>query len=135
MNNESSTPEDNSPRTLLRHADQLGVGVTVAASLVIICGYCLGNFGRQQNFLEVEKYKQPDVKFWVDINTAEWPELMQLPMVGEETARKIVRWREENGRFTDHEDVLKVPGIGPKTFQTIQPYFQPMPKTDSVAGS
>lgn len=134
MSNES-TPEENSRRILLRRADQLTVGVVVAASLVVICGYYVGNIGRQRNALEVEKYKRSDVQFWVDINTADWPELMQLPMIGEETARKIVRWREENGRFADHEDVMNVPGIGPKTFQAIQPYFQPMPKTHSVAGS
>lgn len=52
----------------------------------------------------------------ININTASAEELMQLRGVGEVTARKIIEFREQQGEFATPEDLMKVPGIGPKTF-------------------
>jgi len=57
----------------------------------------------------------------VDINTATVDELIELPGVGPATAQKIVRFREENGPFQRVEDLLKVKGIGEKSFQKLRP--------------
>jgi competence protein ComEA len=42
---------------------------------------------------------------------------MQLKGVGEKKAAVIIEFRETNGPFKLPEDFLKVPGIGPKTFE------------------
>jgi len=57
----------------------------------------------------------------VDINTATVDELIALPGIGETTAQRIVRFREENGPFQRVEDLLKVKGIGEKSFQKLRP--------------
>ena len=53
----------------------------------------------------------------VNINTASADELAQLKGVGEKKAAVIIEFRETNGPFKLPEDFLKVPGIGPKTFE------------------
>jgi competence protein ComEA len=52
----------------------------------------------------------------ININTASAEELTRLKGIGPSHAAKIVAYREENGPFKTPEDVIKVPGIGQKTF-------------------
>ena len=54
----------------------------------------------------------------ININTASADELAQLKGVGVKKAAVIIEYRETNGPFKLPEDLLKVPGIGPKTFET-----------------
>lgn len=59
----------------------------------------------------------------VPINRANEAELMTLPGIGPATARKIIAFRDANGPFTKAEDLLQVPGIGPKKLATIRAYI------------
>ena len=43
-----------------------------------------------------------------------------IPDVGPATAKSIISWREENGRFTAIDDLLSVSGIGDKTFADLK---------------
>ena len=58
----------------------------------------------------------------VNINTAGEEELSLLPRIGPATAKRIVEFREANGRFKALEDLLLVRGIGEITFALIEPY-------------
>lgn len=53
----------------------------------------------------------------VNINTATAEELTALKYVGEKSAQKIIEHRKANGPFEKVEDLLNVPGIGPKTLE------------------
>ncbi len=53
----------------------------------------------------------------VDINTASVQQLQALKYVGAKYAQKIIEYRESHGPFQKAEDIMKVPGIGPKTFE------------------
>lgn len=53
----------------------------------------------------------------ININTASADELISLKGVGEKKARTIIEFRENNGPFKQPEDIIKVPGIGPKTLE------------------
>lgn len=55
-----------------------------------------------------------------DINTAAAEELMLLSGIGEVRAADIIAYREENGGFRQIEDIMKVSGIGEKTFEEIK---------------
>lgn len=55
----------------------------------------------------------------VNINAAGATELETLPGVGPATAQKIVDDREKNGPFAAPEDLMRVPGIGPKKFEAL----------------
>lgn len=53
----------------------------------------------------------------ININTATADELLQLRGIGEKKAESIIEFREKQGPFKIPEDILKVPGIGTKTFE------------------
>ena len=53
----------------------------------------------------------------ININTASADELMDLKGIGEKKAAAIIEFRETNGIFKKPEDLMKVSGIGPKTFE------------------
>lgn len=56
----------------------------------------------------------------IDINTAEAEELTRLSGIGEKRAADIITYREANGGFSCIEDIMKVSGIGEKTFEKIK---------------
>ncbi len=56
----------------------------------------------------------------VNINTADETMLQELDGVGPATARKIIEYREANGRFTSPESIMDVDGIGEKTFADLE---------------
>jgi competence protein ComEA len=56
----------------------------------------------------------------VDLNTADATTLETLPGVGPATASKIVADRETNGPFASVEDIMRVPGIGEKKFESLK---------------
>ncbi len=53
----------------------------------------------------------------ININTATVEELVKLERVGPKYAARIIEYRETNGPFKTPEDIMKVKGIGPKTFE------------------
>ncbi|MBQ3795790.1 MAG: helix-hairpin-helix domain-containing protein [Butyrivibrio sp.] len=61
-----------------------------------------------------------DGKGLVNINTASSEELKSLPGIGEGIAGRIVRYRDENGRFSCIEDIMKISGIKEKLFDKIK---------------
>ena len=60
--------------------------------------------------------KTSKVNAKININTADEAELEKLPGVGPVTAKKIVEYRNNNGKFADIEDIKKVRGIGEGRF-------------------
>lgn len=53
----------------------------------------------------------------VDLNTASAPLLAYISGISGTIAKNIVTYREENGRFTDRKQLLKVAKLGPKAFE------------------
>lgn len=53
----------------------------------------------------------------ININKAPVEELIKLDRIGPEYAARIVQYREEKGPFEKPEDIIKVKGIGMKTFE------------------
>jgi competence protein ComEA len=121
-------------RPVLRHADQAAVAVLALAALVGMGVYWVVQGGPRGELIEIDRAEPLVARFRVDINSAGWPELAQLPTVGEVLARRIVESRQDDGAFVDHEDLLRVNGIGPRTLQRMKPYLLPMADRDEVAG-
>ncbi|EKN3345797.1 RNA-binding transcriptional accessory protein [Yersinia ruckeri] len=53
----------------------------------------------------------------VDLNTASVPLLTRVAGLTRMMAQNIVNWRDENGRFRNREQLLKVSRLGPKAFE------------------
>ena len=56
----------------------------------------------------------------------------QLPGIGAILAQRIIESRQNEGPFVDHDDLLRVRGIGPKRLDRLRPYLSPIPKTDNL---
>ena len=71
----------------------------------------------------------------INPNTAGEENLDRLPGVGAQVAGRIVRTRQDCGRFTEPDDLLSVPGLGPTTLARITPHLQrsTQPRFESAA--
>ncbi|MBE5862895.1 MAG: RNA-binding transcriptional accessory protein [Lachnospiraceae bacterium] len=56
-------------------------------------------------------------KVGVDVNTASAPLLEYISGINKTIAKNIVDYREQNGKFTNRRQLLKVPKLGPKAFE------------------
>jgi comEA protein len=63
---------------------------------------------------------QSSLKEKIDLNSASASQLELLPQIGPVLSQRIINYRETKGQFQKIEDLLKVPGIGPKTFDKIK---------------
>ena len=59
-------------------------------------------------------------KEMVNINKASQTELETLPGIGPSIALKIINYRNENGKFSNIEDLKKVSGIGENKYENIK---------------
>lgn len=109
----------------------------MAALLILgvaaVSGWCLHQHCQRERLIEIDRAEPRVARFQVDPNTADWPELAQLPGIGETLAQRIVESRETEGLFLDHEDLRRVRGIGPKTLDRMRPYLLPMPEARALA--
>ena len=60
----------------------------------------------------------------LDLNRATAQELIELPGIGEAMAKRILDFREQNGPFKRVEDLMKIKGIGEKSFEKLRPYVR-----------
>ena len=56
----------------------------------------------------------------VNINSSLEDDLIKLPGVGPKTAEKIIKYRMEHGDFQTKDDLMKVKGIGPAKLKKIK---------------
>ena len=61
-------------------------------------------------------------RYAVNVNEASAEELAALDVISDELAQRIVDDRNENGRFFTPEELMRVPGIGEKTYERIRAY-------------
>ena len=122
------------PHWLLRRTEQATVAILIGAGLLSVIGWWIYHGGARGRTVEIEQAEPQTARFQVDINKADWPELATLPGVGRKLAERIVQSREQNGPYTDIDDLRRVRGIGARTLETLRPYLRPMPRREAVAG-
>ena len=111
---------------LLRDADQTIVAFAIFLAMFATTAWFIIRGGCGGQLVEVELAPRHEYSFRVDINRATWPELAQLPGIGETTARKIIASREKDGPFAGHDGLRRVRGIGPKKAARIRPFLLPV---------
>ena len=131
---QATQPPSGRWRPILRRMDQAAVAVLVLFALVGMGVYWVVQGGPRGELIEIDRADPLTARFLVDINKADWPELAELPEVGETLARRIVDSRVKDGEFRDHDDLRRVRGIGPATLERVRPYLMPMPGQPEVAG-
>lgn len=126
------TPRDPTPLGW-RKADQVGIAFCVLLALVSMAMYWTA-VQRHGGLIDIREAPRRSAHYAVDVNQASWPELAQLPGIGETLVRRIVEMREAEGPFLDESDLLRVRGIGPRTLERIRPHLLPLPGRHDLAG-
>jgi competence protein ComEA len=112
----------------------LSAGSRISAAVEAAGGFLPGAEQDQINLAELlEDGEQVDIPGIIDtshinagrinINTATAAELDALPGIGSTTAQAIVDYRLQHGLFQVIQDIQKVPGVGPATFDLIRDYI------------
>lgn len=130
MSNDPRTGRRSTSPYLLRRADQAVVAGLVLVGLASMAGWWIAHGGGRGRLVEIDGAERRTAEFQVDLNEAEWPELAQLPGIGETLARRIVESRSREGPFRDHDDLQRVRGIGPKKLERVRPYLSPIPEQE-----
>lgn len=118
----------------LRSRDQAGLFVLAASGLLLTISYWVYHGGHRGQLIEIDRAPPLSAKYLVDVNKADWPEIIQLPGLGEVLAQRVIADRQNRGPFRDLDDLTRVDGIGAKTLEKIRPYLMPIPKdTDWAA--
>jgi competence protein ComEA len=120
---------------VLRRGEQAVLAGVVVCCLAAMMAAWFYQGQQRQRLIEIDRAAPIDIPYLVDINRAPWPEIAQLPDIGETLAKRIVESREADGPFRDHDDLRRVRGIGPKTLDGMRPYLLPMPNDETLAGS
>lgn len=68
---------------------------------------------------DVEIEEEYIVQFPIDLNTAGFEELVQLPGIGEKLAAAIIAYRDDIGGFANREQLLNIKGIGEGIYNDI----------------
>ena len=67
----------------------------------------------------------------VDVNTASAPLLARVSGLNASVAANVVKYREENGKFTSRKQILKVPKLGAKAFEQCAGFLR-VPESEEV---
>jgi competence protein ComEA len=120
-------------RYLLRPRDQRTVAALLAGALALLAAAWWRHGGYRGGIVDIDRAPPLAARFQVDVNHADWPELIQLPGVGEVLAQRLIAERDANGAFRDFDDLSRVRGLGPRTLERIRPYVLPILDDADVA--
>lgn len=121
-------------RWTLRWGDQAAAVIVLLILVAATSLYAWRDQSRRSQWIDIEQVDPQPAAFVVDVNQADWPELTQLPGIGETLAKRIVDSRENDGPFLDHNDLQRVRGIGPRTLERLRPYLLPAADVETIAG-
>ena len=121
--NPQPQPAQASPSYLLRRGDQVFVATMALVCLILLGLYWIRLNGWGQPPIEIDRLPARQYDYQLDVNRSTWVEWTLLEGIGEKTAKRIIADRDANGPFKSVEDVRRVPGIGPKTWEQIRPWL------------
>ena len=113
-------------RIILWPKDQLAIAGLLLVCLIGMSVFFLHRSYVQNGLIEIDRSGSLEADFQVDINTAQFGEIVVLPGVGEKLARTIVEHRHRSGPFNSVESITQVPGIGDKKLEALIPYLAPI---------
>jgi competence protein ComEA len=124
-----STPTD----ALIRPRERRTATVLTAGALALMAAGWWRHAGDAGGMIDIDRATPLTAQFQVNVNQADWPELMQLPGVGRTLAERVIAERQERGEFQSVEELTRVDGIGPRTIDRIRPYLLPIADEAEVA--
>ena len=95
-----------------------GMKITIPSMLDVEEDIITENSG--ENIIIESNKEYSSSKISININKATTDEFAKLPGIGNSLAARIVKYREENGKFKKIEDIKNVSGIGENKFEQIK---------------
>ena len=119
-----SDPQNETDRlkVFLKRADQLALATIVLACASVFVIYVVVDHRSRNGLVDIDTAPRKNVQYMVNINQANWPELANLPGIGENLARAIVERREQFGEFETIDQLMEIRGIGERKIEAIKPY-------------
>lgn len=92
-----------------------------AVMLAVLIGLRVFEYNRRESIPLREYSSMPAASsvLLVNINTASLDELVELPGIGSELARRIIEYRGQNGGFKSTDEIMRVTGIGQTTYDRL----------------
>ena len=109
----------------LRRRDQAVVAIIGLTFWIVLTTLWFVKGGAAGQLVDIDYVAAQPARFVVDINEAAAAEFALLPGIGKLKSLRIVELRDRKGRFRDHDELLEVKGIGPKTMERMRPYLLP----------
>jgi competence protein ComEA len=128
-----SPPPSPPTDALIRPRERRTATVLTAGALALMAAGWWRHAGDADGMIDIDRATPLTAKFQVNVNQADWPELMQLPGVGRTLAERLIAERDERGAFQNVEELTRVEGIGPRTIERIRPYLLPIADEAEVA--
>ena len=122
----SSEPLMSRLRLVLWDHHQKYIATLLFACLVGMSVFFLLRAQTNRGLIDVDRAERQSAEFKVDINEAQFGEIVILPGVGEKLAQTIVEYRQQSGPFDSVESLTQVPGIGEKKLEALIPYLAPI---------
>ncbi|RMF44202.1 MAG: helix-hairpin-helix domain-containing protein, partial [Deltaproteobacteria bacterium] len=85
----------------------------------VVFALTLVTFAVPASLLAAPQQSQQELAQPININTADFGQLVKLPGIGKVTAERIVAYRQANGPFASVDDLVKVKGVGKKTLEKL----------------
>jgi len=107
-------------RVFLWLQHQPAIAGLLLACIVGMSAYFLHRSHVRNGLVEIDRSGSLKAEFQVDINQAQFGEIVILPGVGEKLAQTIVEYRTSSGPFSSIDSLTEVPGIGERIW--IKPF-------------
>lgn len=116
-------------RYVFTASDQRFIGGLSLCGAICLAGSLGLSLVKGQGLVDIDQVEPTPPPFVLDVNAATWPELAQLPGIGEVLARRITGYRNSRDQFESVQDLQHVHGIGPLTAERLEPYFPSLRET------
>ena len=130
----SASPQDDSflyrLRLFLWVQHQPAIAGLLLACIVGMSAYFVHRNHVHNGLIEIDRSGSLQAEFQVDINEAQFGEIVILPGVGEKLAQTIVDHRQQAGPFDSVQSLTQVPGIGEKKLEALIPFIAPIADSD-----
>ena len=98
------------------------LGLAVILGLGYALHFCLKAYPGLASILQF--IEREEILYQIDVNTAVYEDLVQIPYIGDFTARKIIQKREALGAITSLRQIEEIPGVYPKNFEKFSPFLK-----------
>ena len=116
-------------RAIISRLHQQAAGIVTVICLLTMGAHWAIQDWRRNRLIDIDlatEQVEVVVQSQININDAEWPELTLLPGISETLARRMVKFRQQHGRFGSLDELEMVTGIGPRSLARMRPHLVPL---------